>query len=255
MIPGAQPFADAGRGATARTAVLCLHGLTSTPQTIRPVATYLADQGYRVNAPRFPGHGTSLRAMSITRYDDWLASSEAALIRLRRDHSDVDRVVVVGLSLGGSLGVDLAARHPDLVDGLGLVNPAFYSSDPRLQWLPVLQHVTATTDGLAGDTVAHDAEEELAYDRLPLKAFASFVQQWPLLLDRAEGIRCPVLLATSARDAVVPPVSSDLLAARIDPNLLHRLPLHDSAHVATLDQESALLNQRIAEFIAAEVDG
>lgn len=253
-MAGAEAFTDPGHGPPARVAVLCLHGLTSTPQTIRPVAEHLAGRGHRVHAPRLPGHGTTLRAMALTRYDDWLAAAESALIRLRADidpapDQPVERVVIVGISLGGALAADLAIRHPDLVEALVLINPAFAATDPRLRVLPVLKYLAPTTAGLAGNTVDPDAEPEIAYPRLPLHAFASFVERWPGLLERAEQIDCPVLLVSAAHDEVVPMLSSDLFAARIEPHLLQRVTLAHSAHVATLDQEAGLLSEYTAAFI------
>lgn len=206
-----------------------------------------------------------MRALAKTRYDDWLASAESALIRLRRDTaagspspegaSDsgngaaVERVVVVGISLGGALATDLAIRHPHLVDALALINPAFHSTDPLLRLLPVLSRVLPSTAGLAGDTADPDAPVELAYPRLPLRPLESFVQRWPTLLSAAAQVRCPTLIATSAKDAVVPPLSSDLLANQLPEHLLTRVSLNRSAHVATLDYEADALNRQIAAFI------
>ena len=54
----------------------------------------------------------------LTGWPDWSAEAEAALGRLA---SRCDRVVVAGLSMGGSLTAWLGTRHPELA-GLVLIN-------------------------------------------------------------------------------------------------------------------------------------
>lgn len=246
-MAGAEPLSEIGHGPRGPVAALCLHGLTSTPQSIAPIATALADRGHAVSAPRLPGHGrSSWRAMQHTRYEDWVTHAESQLIQLSRQH---ESVVVVGLSLGGAIATDLADRRPELVSGLVLINPAFAASDPRLTVLPVLQYLLPYTAGLAGDVRRADAPEELAYPVLPLRAFASFVRRWPALLQAAQRLRCPVLLARSAHDAVVPTLSAERFLQKVQPSLVQQLHLPNSAHVATLDHDAPALIEAIVAFV------
>ena len=57
--------------------------------------------------------------MVPTRWEDWSAAAEAAYVELA---ARCDSVVVVGLSMGGTLSVWLAERHPEIA-ALVLVNP------------------------------------------------------------------------------------------------------------------------------------
>ena len=45
---------------------------------MRPWAEYLAANGYTVDLPRLPGHGTALEDMLETDWMDWSAAAEAA---------------------------------------------------------------------------------------------------------------------------------------------------------------------------------
>ncbi|MCV4754404.1 alpha/beta hydrolase-fold protein, partial [Escherichia coli] len=56
------------------------------------------------------------------RWTDWTASVHAGAERLR---AKVDRVVVMGLSMGAVLALELAIARPDLVDGVGALSATF----------------------------------------------------------------------------------------------------------------------------------
>jgi len=246
-MAGADPFHHDGHGACADVGVLLVHGITATPQMVRPVAEHLAGLGYAVSAPLLPGHGTTWQLMGRTRYDDWLAAVEGAAADLATGRR---RVVAFGVSLGGALVCDLAQLRPDLIDGLVLVNPAFAAKDWRLTAMPLLKHVLPRMPGLADDIRREGPPRELAYTHLPLKAFHSFIQQWPRLVAGLPRVHVPVLLARSAHDHVVPARSSEVFLQHVGSSDVTQLWLHESAHVATLDHDAELLQQATAEFVA-----
>lgn len=245
-MPGAEPFRQDGRGERDQVGVLLQHGLTATPQMVRPVAEHLAGLGYAVSAPLLPGHGTTWRDMSRTRYDDWLAAVVRAAEELHDDRRDL---VVVGVSLGAALVSDLAVHNPDVVKGLVLVNPAFSSEDKRLKLLPVLRRVLPFIEGIADDIRRPGPPRELAYARTPVQSLASFIDEWPRLVDQLPRLQAPVLLMTSRHDRVVPASSSERFAERCGSEEVTRLWLENSGHVATLDYDAPLLMERTAEFV------
>lgn len=244
---GAEPFRSAASGEHPGVSVLLVHGLTSTPQTMAPLSEHLAGLGYAVSAPRLPGHGTSVQDMQITRYADWLARVESEAVALHREHQ---RVVAVGISLGGALVTDLAAQRPDLVEALVLINPGFAADDPRLALLPLLKLLTPTLPGLADQIRRPGPPRELAYDRLPLKAFHSFVQRWPGLRRDFAGVHQPVLLLRSAHDDLVPVRSARLFLDGVSSTDVTEVWLRDSGHVATLDHDQPQLLATTADFVA-----
>ncbi|WP_153396544.1 alpha/beta hydrolase [Ornithinicoccus halotolerans] len=252
-MPGAAPLSTEGHGPRAASGVLLVHGLTATPQMVRPVAEPLAESGYAVRAPLLPGHGTRWEDLNRTRYEHWYDAVESAAEELAAGPEGSTgarrRVVVFGVSLGGALVADLAGRRPDLVTGLVLVNPALAARDPRLRLLPLLRHLLPSLPGLADDIRRAGPPRELAYDRTPVRALHSFVGHWPRLLESLPRVRQPVLLARSAHDRVVPRLSSEVLLREIGSPDVRELWLPESGHVATLDHDADLLLRTTRDFV------
>src|SRR5215204_3883393 len=117
ILADAETLSHAGDTATG---VLTLHGFTGNPSSMRAIAEAMAALGYHVELPLLPGHGTVVDDMLDTGWSDWTAAAEAAYQRLSER---AERVVVVGLSMGGSLALWTALQHPD-VAGIVCVNPA-----------------------------------------------------------------------------------------------------------------------------------
>ena len=104
--------------------VLLVHGYTGSPAAMKPWGQALAEQGYAVEVPLLPGHGTRWQDLNGVSWTDWYDEAEAAFERLRESCA---AVVVAGLSMGGSVVLRLAEERGDQVAGIVLVN-AFVSS-------------------------------------------------------------------------------------------------------------------------------
>jgi carboxylesterase len=240
LIPGAEPFSAAG----GPHGVLVVHGFTGNPQSMRGLAEAFAAAGFTVELPLLPGHGTKVEDMIPTRWEDWSGAAEVAYQELA---SRCDRVVVAGLSMGGTISVWLAAHHPEIA-GVVAVNPAV--EPPAESFLELfkgsLDQGLETIPGIGNDVADPDAKE-LAYGDTPLAAGLSMFEAINELVPRLGDIRCPLLLMTSPQDHVVPPTNSDFLAERAG-GPVERVSLDRSYHVATLDYDKADIEARAVEF-------
>jgi carboxylesterase len=241
VLPGAEPIAHDGDDI----GVLLCHGFTGNPSSLAPWAQRLADDGRTVRVPRLPGHGTSWQEMNRTRWDDWYATVESALVDLR---AVCGQVVVGGLSMGGALALRLAEQRGGDVAGLVLVNPAVVLTDPRLRALPVLKHLVASIPGIGSD-IAKPGSVELAYDRTPLKALHSSLQGYAQVVRDLPQVTQPLLLLHSPQDHVVPPKSSSTVLARVSSKDVTEVPLQRSFHVATLDHDADVIERTSSEFV------
>ena len=226
------------------TGVLVLHGFTGSPQSLRPLALRFAEDGHSVELPLLPGHGTKIEDMVPTRFDDWYGAASAAYLELA---ARCERVVVVGLSMGGTLATLLAIEHEPAA--LVAINPQI--SPPPEAVVDVIRGLVdegvATIPAIGGD-IAREGVEELAYAATPVEALMSFIERCQTLEGELSRITCPVLLLTSPQDHVVDPVSSDVLAAGVS-GPVERVLLEHSFHVATLDNDAKLIQERASAFV------
>ncbi len=227
--------------------VLVLHGFTGNPSSMRSLAEAMAALGHHVELPRLPGHGTSIEDMSTTSWPDWTGEVEAAYQRLA---GRVDRIVVMGLSMGGSLTLWTALQHPELA-GIVCVNPATMPQPDEVQDMirEMLAEGHEIMPGIGSDIADPDVEE-IAYDGTPLKPLMSLVLDGLApMTDRFGELQMPLLLITSRQDHVVEPANSEHLAASHGGAVEH-VWLERSYHVATQDYDRDDINRLAGEFVA-----
>src|SRR3954468_14068104 len=105
-------WSEALRGhpsSNARTAIVLLHGLCSTPEELRAVDTPLRSLGYTVDALRIEGYAFDPAAtvQTATPWTRWIDDIEQRVDALRTTHA---RVMLVGLSAGATLALGAAIR-------------------------------------------------------------------------------------------------------------------------------------------------
>lgn len=240
VVAGAEPYSAAG-GAVG---VLVLHGFTGSPFSMRPLAEAFAAAGSTVELPRLPGHGTSVEDMAGYRFDDWAAAADSAYADLA---ARCDRVVVAGLSMGGTLALQLAADHPQIA-GAVLVNPLVDVTTEGTRGMRAgLQAAAEPFVPGIGSDIAAEGVEEGAYPLVPVAGLLSLLDGAAALMPRLPSLRPPLLLLSSPEDHVVEPASSDHLEAHAG-SAVRRVLLPRSFHVATLDLDAALIEREAVAF-------
>ncbi len=241
LMPGAAPWSTDG----GPVGVLVVHGFTGNPQSMRPLAEAFAAAGCTVSLPLLPGHGTRVEDMLPTRWEDWSVAAERAYDQLA---ARCEAVCVAGLSMGGTLTLWLAARHPEIA-GIVLVNPLADGTAPGItQTVAQLRELGEPLVPGIGSDIALEGSVESAYPMTPVEPLLSLHAALGDLRPALADVRCPVLLCTSPQDHVVEPASSDLVSATVH-GPVERVALDRSFHVATLDHDAALIEQRAVEFV------
>jgi carboxylesterase len=227
-----------------------LHGFTGNPYSMRPLAEALNQRGFAVDLPRLPGHGTHWRDLMRTRYSDWFAEAERAFEALRRTSA---RIVVIGLSMGGTLALDLASRRNRELAGVVTINAAILDrKDLAAKLAPLLERIVfavpAKAAGLTPNDIAKPGGDERAYPIVPSAAGNSLMRELPRIRDALPTLRAPMLVAWSRADHSVPPENSRSLQRLAGSNDVTELILERSYHVATLDYDFDLLVDSITAF-------
>jgi carboxylesterase len=242
LAVGAQPEKTGGRAV----GVLLVHGFTGSPASLKPWAQALADQGYAVEVPLLPGHGTRWQDLNQVAWTDWYAEIESAFDRLRET---CQAVVVGGLSMGGCLALRLAEERGDQVSGVLLVNPFVSSIRSELMILPVIKHVIPSLRGVVND-IKKPGQDEHGYDRLPLKGLAQVTAMWSVVVPDLKRVTQPLLYFRSENDHVIDPSSAATILHGVSSTEVEERTLDNSYHVATLDNDAERIFAESAEFIA-----
>jgi carboxylesterase len=239
IVPGCEPWsADGGPHG-----VLLLHGFTGSPDAMRGIAHACAAAGYAVDLPLLPGHGTSVEDLATTSWSDWSGAAHEAYAALA---ARVDRVVVAGLSMGGTLTAWLASRQPEIA-GIVCVNPLL--SVPADVVATLEETLASGVDRIPeiGGDLADPAVRERAYDATSVTALLSLAAGADEVRERLDKVACPVLVMTSPQDHLVDPGNSDVLADAVS-GPVERVTLERSYHVATLDYDKDLIVERVLTF-------
>ncbi len=99
--------------------VIFLHGWRSSKEAWSRIGEAITPLGYQIYALDLPGFGNSQAprdAYDVTLY--------AGLLREFMKKLGIQKAVIIGHSFGGRIGIVLAAKHPELVSKLVLVDSA-----------------------------------------------------------------------------------------------------------------------------------
>src|SRR5690606_9415778 len=104
-------YLDSGSGPV----VLFIHGILGSQRQWAHLVDEM-DDDHRVLVPDLFGHGESAKPLG-----DYSLSAHAAALRDLLDHLDIERVTLVGHSLGGGIAMQFFYLFPERVDRLVLV--------------------------------------------------------------------------------------------------------------------------------------
>ena len=228
-------FIDEGEGEP----IVLVHGFASTKEVnwVQPgwVAT-LTQAGRRAVALDNRGHGRSSKLYDPT---DYHTEKMADDVRALMDHLGLDRIDVMGYSMGARICAFLAVKHPErvrsailgglgihLVDGVGLPES-------------IAEALEAPTLGAVADPQGRMFRAFAEQANGDLEALAACIRgsRQTLTRDEAASIRVPVLIAVGTKDPVAG--SAHALAALIPdaqsldiPGRDHMLAVGDKAFKA-----------------------
>ncbi len=246
VLPGAEPFFYP-RGTTG---CLLLHGLSSSPFTLREMGAALAAQDITVAAPLLAGHGTSPEDLRTKTWQDWVASAETGLHELHAH--GCTRIFLAGLSLGGALSLYLAERTPDAFAGVITMSAPIWI--PPLLSVP-LQAVSGSLPylGKRFSDIADPAARarQLTYQQLPLTAAAALIDLLARVQADLPRITAPALIIYSRHDHLVRPMNAMWIYSRIASRDKQLRVLHRSYHIVTVDYDKEQVFALAADFIRA----
>jgi carboxylesterase len=232
IMTGGEPFYFPG----GRSGCLVIHGFTASPQEVYDLGRHLAADGHTVLGPRLFGHATDIRHMRRARWRDWLFSVQDGYHMLR---SQVERIYLVGLSLGGSLALILASQEE--VDGVVAMSTPFeLPIAGALRWLhPILRPVSLILPQVAKGPLSFQNQtanqERVDYRARPLRAVVEVEAAFLHMQQCLPAVSAPTLLMHSRTDDFVPPASMEKIFAALGSSEKEMHWIDESDHVVTVD--------------------
>ena len=230
---------------TGRTGALLIHGFTGSPYSMRGLGEYLAENGLSVRGVRLPGHGTSWEDLNLKTADDWVQALDGEFRDFASAH---DEVFLVGLSFGATLSLDLAVRRPDRVAGVVALAPFLMSKDPLRVAAPFVGRLLKSFPGIGND-ICEPGQDELCYDRLPLKAAPHVLKVAARVRGLLPSLQVPILTMHGRQDHTAPPQGSELIMEKAASEDKELVWLERSYHVVTLDYDRQEVFERTLRFI------
>ncbi|MDQ0012928.1 carboxylesterase [Variovorax boronicumulans] len=261
-------FLHEGHGEHARTGILLVHGLTGTPNEMRLLGKGLHRAGFTVYGVQLAGHCGTQEDLVRTRWQDWAASVHAGAERLR---CRTDRVVVVGLSMGAVLALELAITRPELIDGIGALSTMFWHdgwSIPRYTRLSFLLPAFRALGigrsqvfmeqppyGIKDEAVRRRIVEQMqqgdsAAAGLPGNPWYAIIEMKALSVHvrrRLGRVRAPCLLMHSSQDDVSSVANARLILRKVRAPV-ELVLLHDCYHMITVDRERRTVTAHAVDF-------
>jgi len=241
-------YLDAGP-AQASDAVLLLHAFPLHAGMWARELAALAPR-HRVVAPDYRGLGKTPPSGEPSTMEHVAADVRALLAHLR-----VERAVVVGLSMGGYVALELFRQAPALFRGLALCDTKASADTPEAAAGREQFAKTAIERGLewvAGEMVpkllregAPAAEAKAVRDliRGGTPAGVAAAQRGmavrPDSTPTLAGVTCPALVVVGEEDRLTPPAEAEKLAAALPDARLVRIP--GAGHLANLENPEAFL--------------
>ncbi len=179
--------------------VLFFHGFTGGPYEIQPFIDYVAKRtNWVLSVPTLTGHGEWLQLEHPNAVAErWISEAIRAYRHLQKR---VDRIYVVGFSMGGLLAIYLAAQFR--VDKLILLSAA-----ARFIHIPQLAR---NMKQMMNSPQRQD--EESAYVpsftykivHTPERAVLQFLRVWQFVRTQYRNVTCPVRIVHGKEDGIVP---------------------------------------------------
>jgi carboxylesterase len=206
--------------------VLIIHGFRSSLDCVSGLVAPLEALGLPCRMPLLRGHGEkSPEALRGVTWHDWMVDAEAALQTLL---TAVDRVIIVGHSMGGLVALWLAPKYANQVDSVVVAAVPIQMTSPFAPGrafyclVPFLMRVIKqwTLPAIYADLTL--AETDTKYPWVPTDAIAALFEFAQKTRGHLSAVKVPTLIMQSRNDSTVAPESAEIVFQNISTPLAQK---------------------------------
>jgi carboxylesterase len=236
--PNAQEFTYYG----SKTVILMVHGFTASPAQMRRLGSAIHQAGYTVQGMRLPGHGTTVEDMISTGWQDWLDAIRTRVLKLMESY---DKIILLGLSMGGILTLLMAEELP--VDGIIPISAAIKLRDRGAPFAWLFQYILPPIRGVAPKEINPD---DWGYCVTPIPKVVDLMHLGRVARQNFANIHCPMLVVQGRLDETVDARAPQMiLSGAVNCHDKEMLWLEQSTHVCTIGPDFDLLLRGVLDFI------
>lgn len=230
-----------------------IHGWSSTPQELRGLGEYLADNGISVYAPLLPGHGTSPEDLKKYTCKEWVNYAKQELEVFKKE---VDVLFIGGVSMGGNISFHLAKQDLSVRGIISMGTPAVFKYNFILKALyPLIKSANFTIKKYY--PVGRDKKDLLKtkvhYRRYPLKSAAEAFKMGWSLKKILPYITQPTLIMQSNTDFLLKEKNAYFIYQSLASKEKKLTWIPNSYHVFTIDHYKDKAFEEIHQFIKQNI--
>ncbi len=204
----------------------------------------LDKRGIPWHYPILAGHNTKPEDMEGKTWEHWQNDVEEGLKYLL---PNCKQVVIIGLSMGALLALELAEKYPDEISSLILLSPALKFKNPLTKYTSEITRYVKKIPGinLFRFSTAKLAETQKGYSWFPAKSFHHYWLRTLHFNSILEKIHQPVTIFHSKKDRLADPAGAEYIYNKIKSIDKKIIWLNKSGHELLLDVESEKIVNKI----------
>ena len=219
--------------------IILVHGLTASPWETRELGERLAAEGYNVYGVLLAGHGTDRSELRKTKWQDWHSSLKNAYEAMSYIS---DKIYVIGVSSGGSLGIMLAEENK--VDGIVCLACPVYLKNKNTRLIPLIKHFYWYQK-----RELTEEEKKYYYEYRPLESIEQLEKLISTYSFSLAEVNMPIMIIQNKGDPTVDPESAEFIFEKIRSPDKQKIYFEGNYHVLTRGEHKEEVFNLIKEFL------
>lgn len=255
--------------------VILIHGLTGTPNEMKPVAMHLNKKGYSVICPRLANHGEEIWVLKRSKWQDFYRSVRDVVTKGEAAGFS-GPIFTAGLSIGALLALLLADEFRDKIRGVSCLAPTLFYDGwnmPLSKYLlPLastpLRHLYFFKEeppyGIKNEAIQQrihryydkvrladiEGVAQYGYPYFPVTLLHQLHLLVKYIMKKIPDMDFPVQTIQAKDDDMTSIKNSKFIYENIKSEMKEMVLLYDSYHVITADQERDLVAEKTEYFFA-----
>ncbi len=235
--------------ATGTKGVLLLHGFTSHTDCVSGLLPFLEAEKIDYEMPWLRGHGTVPEDLKGVRASDWYDDAFEALKKLSQR---VDSIVIVGLSMGGLVALNLCAAQHEVspkITACVTWAAALSFKNPFSALVKPLSFLFKMWPGQESFNDPECRKKCNNYPKFPTKTFGELYDFAAKTRKRIQDVHVPLCTIQSRKDQVIPYQMSEFLFEHSGASYCERIALDHSGHELGQDCEANVVFEQTMRFL------